>query len=135
MKMGLFRLMVSASTALILVTILFLFFASSSIGSAYLLLTGNIGSDLPLLTIEFSIPMLKAFNADPFSTVSTPLWVWVVWAIMLAGPVIVMVWTIRAQRPEQAVARWSAGISLFLAFAFLVSAVTFVGLILPFSPL
>jgi hypothetical protein len=109
------------------------FAACPEAGSAYLRLVGRAGTALPLLTDRVALPLLRVTPGQPHDRPHTVAWAALVWALLAAGPPLVLGWSLRARRLDECVARWVAGMSAHLALAALVAAVVVAGLVLPLA--
>ena len=101
MRIDTFRVIAFISAAILLVVVVFAFFASPHIGSAYLRTLKNLGNDLPLLTKDFSLPLLGNEN-NPFSTFpERSVWSWCLWLIFICWPIALLIWVLRVPDFEQ----------------------------------
>jgi hypothetical protein len=119
------------SSVFFLVAVVFVFFTGPYIGSSYLQVTSRLGSELPLITKDFSLAFLG--NAkDPFSVFTErPVWAWCVWFILLSWPIALIIWAIHASDFERSLAKWCLGMIAYLS---VIAAATVIGIIVLFLP-
>jgi len=115
MSITIFRLISVMSSALLTVAVFFLFFTSPYVGSAYVMVTRNLGSELPLITKHFSLALLRIAE-NPFSTFSkTSPWVWCLWFILCCWRIALMIWALRASDFERSMAKWCLGVIAYIS--------------------
>jgi hypothetical protein len=135
MKNNLFRIVSVISSAFLLVAVVFSFFASPYVGSAYLQVTSRLGSALPLITKDFSLAFLGN-SKDPFSTFSErAVWAWCLWLILLCCPIALIIWAVRALDFERSLAKWCLCVIAYLSALAAVTVIGIIGMILPFMNL
>jgi len=135
MGIATFRIIAITTSALLLVAAGFALFASPSIGTAYLRIIKNLGSELPLLTKNFSLALLGNEN-NPFSVFPDRVaWSWCLWSIFLCGPIALMIWSIRAADFEKIAVRWCLCAIAYISFTGAVAFIGIIGLLLPFTGL
>jgi len=132
MKLVTARITVIVSTILVTAAVAVAFLGGPEAGSAYLRTTGIEGKELPRLTDEFSLPLLRIASASAHDRPVTTPWAAIVWAILLVCPASIAVWSFRAGSPEATVTKWAAGNLVYAQLAFLLLAIVFLGLVLPF---
>jgi hypothetical protein len=135
MKCYIARIISVMSSVFILVAVVFVFFTAPYIGSSYLQVTSRLGSELPLITKDFSLALLG--NAkDPFSSFpERAVWAWCLWVIFLFWPIALVVWAIRVHEYERSLAKWCLGMIAYLSTLAAVTVIGIIGLILPFMKL
>jgi hypothetical protein len=135
MLINLFRVISVISSALLMVAVGFAFFLSPYAGSAYMRISRKLGSELPLITKNFSLAFMR--NAEnPFSDFSeTKLWVGCLWFILICWPIALMIWAIRAPDFERSMAKWCLGMIAYLAMGVTVAVIVSAGLVMPFTGL
>jgi hypothetical protein len=135
MKMDVFRASSVISSGFLLVAVFFLFFLTPYIGSAYKLVTGKLGTALPLLTRDFSLALLGT-RENPFSNFSErAVWAYCLWLILFCCPIVLMVWAIRASEFKRYLPQWCLCMITYLSLTIAVAVVTMTGLSLPFLKL
>jgi hypothetical protein len=77
--------------------------------------------------------MMRVTPGDPHNRPHTTFWAGVVWGFLILAPPSILVLTARAKTLEHAMARWVAGMSLFLAITVFLAAFVVIGLALPFA--
>lgn len=127
------RILLAASTVLLTAAVLFAFLGGPEIGSAYLLSTGLAGVDLPNLTANVALPLLRIDASSAHERPINRPWALFVWVLLFVTPALVLTWALNGPTPESTVARWIVGHSVYLPIAILVSIVVVVGLALPFA--
>jgi len=135
MKSNFFRIVSVISSAFLLVTVVFAFFTSPHIGSAYLQATSRLGSALPLITKDFSLAFLGN-SKDPFSTFpERAIWAWCLWLVLLCWPIALIIWAVRALDFERSLAKWCLCVIAYLSALAAVTVIGIIGMILPFMNL
>lgn len=133
MSLATFRIFVVLSAVLLTVMVGVGFFAAPEIGSAYLMIVGSTGNDLPALTAALSIPLLRIGPDDPHERPVTKPWVGFVWFLLGFSPAILATWAFRASTMEDALARWVAGLSIYMPCFGAVALAVIAGLALPMA--
>ncbi len=128
------RLKFAASLALVPWLAVLVFFAGPvrwELAHGYRLLIGQPGSDLPLLTFRFSLPVLDAGSAGSEGLLIAFLF----WAFIWLGVawLIALIW--RSRTREDLMERFTFGAAFYFGSVFLLVSVVIVGLLLPFAPL
>jgi len=135
MSINIFRVISVITSAILMVAVGFAFFTLPHIGSAYLLVTNKLGSELPLITKHFSLAFIgnhdNIFSAFPERTV----WAWCMWFILCCWPIALMIWALRASDFERTAAKWCLGVIAYLSLVITVAAIVNIGLVMPFTRL
>jgi hypothetical protein len=129
----LFKTIISISACAIAVTVGIAFVGAPEVGSAYLMMMKSVGNHFSILTEAVSLPLLRIQAGDPHNRPITLIWVWAVWFVLFAIPLISALWSARAETFEQAIARWISGMSVFGALAVLIVVSVVIGLALPLA--
>ncbi len=123
------------TSAILLVAVVFAFFAAPQIGSAYLQATSRLGSALPLITKDFSLTFLGN-SKDPFSTFpERAVWAWCLWLILLCFPIALIIWAVRVSDFEKSLTKCCLCVITYLSALAAVTVIGIIGLILPFMNL
>ena len=131
-----FACVISVITSAILwVAVTFAFFASPPIGSAYLLVTNKLGTELPLFTKEFSLVFLGNYEDFLSTFPQRALWAWGLWFILLCGPIALAIWAVRIPDHERSLAKWCVGMIAYISLSAAVAVIVSVGLVMPFTNL
>lgn len=132
MRMDVVRATSMISSGLLLVAVVFLFFSTPYIGSAYMTVTSKLGAALPLLTRDFSLALLGN-RENLFSTFSErAVWAYCLWFILFSCPIALMVWAVRASDFERSMPKWCLGVLGYLSMMVAVAVVAITGLVMPF---
>jgi len=127
------RVILTISTILVTTAVTLAFFGGPEIGSAYLHTTGFEGKELPRLTDEFSLPLLRIESSSAHDRPVTTLWSGIVWAILIIGPTSIAWWSSKAGSPEAIVSKWATGSLVYLHLVLLLLVSVSIGLVLPFA--
>jgi hypothetical protein len=126
------RLLAAGASAILLIAVVSAFFAAPLVGSAYLQHTTRIGTELSLLTTDFSLAFLGNY-ADVFSSFpKRALWAWCFWLLLLFWPAAQVIWAIRAADFEESAGRWCLGMVACLSVVSALTALVIIGLTMPF---
>ena len=128
-----FKVLILASASILTLAMIFAFLFAPSLGSAYLMFTTHLGSRLPILTNNISLPILLVAPPDPHNRPVFKWWVLLIWLHYLAAPTLITWYSLRAQDLTQCIARWVLGISLYLSLVLLFAIFIFGTLVIPFA--
>lgn len=128
-----FRIVTSAAAALASGVALLACLAAPQLGVAYARLLGPLGTALPRLTAELSLPLLGVAPGGPHQAPAPSPGAAAVWLLFVLAPWAVLVWSWRAGETGEAVVRWVVGWSLLLPVLAAVAGLVALGLLLPFG--
>ncbi|MEW5909969.1 MAG: hypothetical protein AB1659_09245 [Thermodesulfobacteriota bacterium] len=133
MKIGAFRVMSITTSGVLLAAVGFALLVSPYIGSAYLRIINRLGTELPLLTKDFSLPLLGNAN-NLFSTFpERPVWSWCLWLVLFCWPIALLVWSIRTADFEKTAVRWCICVIAYMSLTGTMALIGIIGLLLPFT--
>lgn len=122
------------SAALISISMTFAFLTPPLLGSIFLSLIKSVGADLPRLTSDYALPMLRVDPALPDQRPVNIAWVLFCWGAIIVTPLLIMIWSVKAETLETCVARWICGILSYLPLVMILFIPVISGLLIAVAP-
>lgn len=128
------KMLFSISATVIIAAVLVAFMVAPYLGSFYLAFVGTVGTDLPTLTCDFALPLLRIDPLAPSHYPATSWWVSVVWGLAISAPGFLLIWSLKAETTEECMARWISGMSLYLPIIIILTLTMISGLVIAIAP-
>ncbi len=113
MELKTFKVVTLLATALLTFMVWLAFLTAPYIGSAFLMITNSLGDQYPVLTGDVALPLLRVGTEKSCPQPINVGWAVAVWVLLLIGPMLAWVWSVRAERLVECVGRWVLSLVLF----------------------